>query len=152
MPRRRAMRRNLAATRFLSWAQYRTNLCEPVAPTNILRHGSASVRPGEQSPAARYAIHLTPAKHPDQEKPAPRVSAVVVSHNRSALLRRCLASLEASEGRDRLQVIVIDNGSHDGSAQWDGEFPKVQFIRLPKNFGLTKAMNIGWRAADAPYV
>jgi len=77
---------------------------------------------------------------------------VVVSHNRSALLRRCLEALEASEGRDRLQVIVIDNGSSDGSAQWDGEFPKVQFVRLPKNFGLTKAMNIGWRAADAPYV
>ncbi len=76
---------------------------------------------------------------------------MVVSHNRSALLRRCLESLEASEGRDRLQVIVVDNGSSDGSAQWDGEFPKVQFVRLPKNFGLTKAMNIGWRAADAPY-
>jgi len=28
----------------------------------------------------------------------------------------------------------------------------VQFIRLPKNFGLTKALNIGWRAADAEYV
>ena len=77
---------------------------------------------------------------------------MVVSHNRSALLRRCLESLEASEGRDRLQVIVVDNGSSDGSAQWDAEFPKVQFVRLPKNFGLTKAMNIGWRAADAPYV
>jgi len=25
-------------------------------------------------------------------------------------------------------------------------------VRLPKNFGLTKAMNIGWRAADAEYV
>jgi hypothetical protein len=95
---------------------------------------------------------LTPAQKSDQEKAAPRVSAVVVSHNRSALLRRCLESLEASEGRGRLQVIVIDNGSSDGSAQWDSEFPKVQFIRLPKNFGLTKAMNIGWRAADAPYV
>ena len=80
------------------------------------------------------------------------MSAVVVSHNRAALLRRCLESLEASEGRDRLQVIVVDNGSSDGSAQWDAEFPKVQFVRLPKNFGLTKAMNIGWRAADAPYV
>jgi GT2 family glycosyltransferase len=80
------------------------------------------------------------------------VSAVVVSHNRSALLRRCLESLEASEDRGNLQVVVIDNGSSDGSAQWDGEFPKIQFVRLPKNFGLTKAMNIGWRAADAQYV
>jgi len=77
---------------------------------------------------------------------------VVVSRNRSALLRRCLESLEASEDRDRLQIIVVDNGSSDGSAQLDAEFPQTQFVRLPKNFGLTKAMNIGWRAADAAYV
>ena len=32
------------------------------------------------------------------------------------------------------------------------DFPNVQFIRLPKNFGLTKALNLGWRAADAEYV
>ena len=102
--------------------------------------------------AARYSIDLPPAQQPEQEKSAPRVSVVVVSHNRSTLLRRCLDSLEASAGRDTLQVIVIDNGSTDGSAQWDAEFPKIQFVRLPKNFGLTKAMNIGWRAADAPYV
>ncbi len=40
----------------------------------------------------------------------------------------------------------------DGSAQLDSEFPDLQWIRLPKNFGLTKAMNLGWRAADAEYV
>jgi GT2 family glycosyltransferase len=76
----------------------------------------------------------------------------VVSHNRSALLRRCLESLEASAGRESLQVIVIDNGTYVCTSQWDVDFPLVQFIRLPKNFGLTKALNIGWRAADAPYV
>ncbi len=76
----------------------------------------------------------------------------VVSRNRVERLRRCLQSLENSEGRDRLQIIVVDNGSTDGSAALDGEFPQVQFIRLPKDFGLTKAMNLGWRAADAEYV
>ena len=44
---------------------------------------------------------------------------------------------------------MVDNGSSDGSVQLDTDFPQTQFIRLPKNFGLTKAMNIGWRAADA---
>ena len=77
---------------------------------------------------------------------------VVVSRNRLELLRHCLESIEKSEGRDRLQVIVVDNGSSDGSAQLDTGFPLVQFIRLPKNFGLTKALNLGWRAADAEYV
>ena len=77
---------------------------------------------------------------------------VVVSHDRVELLRRCLESLEKSEGRQILQLILVDNGSTDGSAQLESEFPNIQFIRLPKNFGLTKALNIGWRAADAAYV
>lgn len=77
---------------------------------------------------------------------------VVVSRNRVDRLRACLQSLENSTGRETFQLIVVDNGSTDGSAQLDSEFPKVQFSRLPKNFGLTKAMNIGWRAADADYI
>ena len=77
---------------------------------------------------------------------------MVVSRNRADLLRRCLESLENSDERNTLQIIVVDNGSTDGSAQLDASFPQAQFIRLPKNFGLTKAMNLGWRAADAPYV
>ena len=67
-------------------------------------------------------------------------------------MRRCLEALEKSEGRETLQIVVVDNGSSDGSAQLDIDFPQAQFIRLPKNFGLTKAMNLGWRAADAEYV
>jgi N-acetylglucosaminyl-diphospho-decaprenol L-rhamnosyltransferase len=93
---------------------------------------------------------LTP---PNQEPaPPPRVSAVVVSRNRAELLRACLESLEKSQGRESLQIIVIDNGSTDGSGQLESEFPNTRFLRLPKNFGLTRALNIGWRAADAEYV
>ena len=95
---------------------------------------------------------MIPQPNPEREKRPPRVSVVVVSRNRAALLRRCLESLEKSEGRETLQIVVVDNGSSDGSAQLDTDFPQAQFIRLPKNFGLTKAMNIGWRAADAEYV
>jgi GT2 family glycosyltransferase len=77
---------------------------------------------------------------------------VVVSRNRKELLRQCLQAVEASEEAGRLQPIVVDNGSTDGAAQLEDDFPKMQFIRLPKNFGLTKAWNLGWRAADAEYV
>lgn len=106
---------------------------------------------------ARYSISVTPRTPPaaadqEQEKPAPRVTVVVISHNRRALLRACLESLEKSEGRERLQIVVVENGSRDGAAQLDADFPDLQWIRLPKNFGLTKAMNLGWRAADAEYV
>lgn len=77
---------------------------------------------------------------------------VVVSHNQVEWLRRCLTSLEGAEGRDRLQIVVVENGSTDGSARVDADFPDLQWIKLPKNFGLTKAWNLGWRAADADYV
>jgi len=77
---------------------------------------------------------------------------VVVSHNRADLLRASLEALEKSQGRERLQIVVIDNGSADGSGQLESEFPNTRFLRLPKNFGLTRALNIGWRAAEAEYV
>jgi N-acetylglucosaminyl-diphospho-decaprenol L-rhamnosyltransferase len=95
---------------------------------------------------------LTPQTNQERTPAPPRVSVVVVSHNRAERLRACLESLERSSGRERLQLIVVDNGSRDGSARLESDFPNVQFAKLPKNFGLTKAMNIGWRAADAEYV
>jgi GT2 family glycosyltransferase len=92
-------------------------------------------------------------KNPQEQEPVPlRVSAIVVSHNRAELLRRCLGALERSEGREAIQVILVDNGSTDGSAALEPEFPNVRFLRLPRNFGLTKALNIGIRAAEAEYV
>ena len=92
---------------------------------------------------------------PEQVKPEPappKVSVIVVSHNRAALLRRCLEALEGSEARDTLQIVVIDNGSTDGSQQMEPDFSNIRFMRLPRNFGLTKALNIGIRAADADYL
>jgi GT2 family glycosyltransferase len=78
---------------------------------------------------------------------APRVSVVVVSHNRADRLKRCLDALG-----DAHQVIVIDNGSSDGSVDLQSQYPKTRFVPLPKNFGLTKALNIGFRGADGEYV
>lgn len=95
---------------------------------------------------------MTPQPNTEQETQPPRTSVVVVSRNRVDDLRRCLQSIENSKDRERYQVIVVDNGSADGAAQLDDEFPNTQFIRLPKNFGLTKGWNLGWRAADAEYV
>jgi GT2 family glycosyltransferase len=87
-----------------------------------------------------------------QEPKPPKVSVVVVSHNRQAELRRCLTSLAASAAPEEMETIVVDNGSTDGSAELEPEFPQTRFIRIPRNFGLTKAMNLGWRSAQADYV
>jgi GT2 family glycosyltransferase len=81
------------------------------------------------------------------EQQPKRISVVIVSFNRKDTLRESLTALG-----DAHQVLVVDNGSTDGSATLDSEFPTVRFIRLPKNFGLVKALNIGIRAADGAYV
>ena len=81
-----------------------------------------------------------------------QVSVVIVSCNRIDALRASLTALNAAVQNPALQVIVVDNGSRDGSGSLDTEFPATQFLRLPQNFGLTKALNIGIRACDGSYV
>lgn len=75
------------------------------------------------------------------------MSVVIVSLQRVESLRRSLAALG-----NALQVIVVDNGSRDGAALLNEEFPHVRYSRLPKNFGFTKALNIGLRSADGEYI
>jgi GT2 family glycosyltransferase len=86
---------------------------------------------------------------PAGPEPAPkaRVSVIVVSRNRCDLLRQSLEALGTAH-----QIIVVDNGSTDGAAALDSEFPAARFIRLPKNFGLTKALNLGIRGAEGDYL
>ena len=89
----------------------------------------------------------------EQERPRPkRVTAVVVSYERAGLLRRCLEALERQEERETIEVLVVENGSRDESTAVLEDFPQVRPIPLPRNLGLTKAMNLGWRAAEAEYV
>jgi GT2 family glycosyltransferase len=86
---------------------------------------------------------------PLEEPLGPRVSAILVSRNQIESLRRAVAALERSIGRERLEILVVDLGSRDGSPQLDTEFPAIVTLRLPLNFGATKAMNIGTRTAKA---
>jgi len=87
-----------------------------------------------------------------QAPKTPKVSAVVVSHNRKDLLRCALEALERAEARETIEVVVVDNGSIDGSQELETEFPGARFIRIPRNFGLTKALNVGVRGSEGEYV
>jgi GT2 family glycosyltransferase len=86
---------------------------------------------------------------PVEEPLGLRVSAILIALNQIEPLRRAVAALEKSTERERLEILVVDLGSQDGSAQIDTEFPGVVMLRLPHNFGATKAMNIGTRTAKA---
>ena len=47
---------------------------------------------------------------------SPEITVVVVNWNRRELLRRCLESLAGQQGAD-FEVVVVDNGSEDGSPE-----------------------------------
>jgi GT2 family glycosyltransferase len=126
----------------------------------ISRHDHVNrVRAAACYPDARIMPQLRQTKktervssQPVEEAPEPpevpnpiRITALVVSYNRAELLRRALESLERSEEREKLEIVVVDNGSTDGSAELESEFPNVRFIRMPRNFGLTKALNVALR-------
>lgn len=82
----------------------------------------------------------------------PRVTALVVSYYNVEALRRCISALEKSKDREALEIIVVDKGSQDGAATIDSEFPNITVLRLPRNFGNAKALNIGMRTASAELV
>jgi GT2 family glycosyltransferase len=82
----------------------------------------------------------------------PKISAIVLSFNTADSLRRCLAALDRSEARETLEIIVVDNGSQDESPTLDNEFPGATFLRMPRNFGTSKALNIAMRTAAGEYM
>lgn len=84
----------------------------------------------------------------------PKVSIVVLNYNGREHLATCLESLLAlNYPRERLEVILVDNGSVDGSVRYvTNEFPTVELIKLPNNLGFAQASNIGARAAQGEYV
>jgi GT2 family glycosyltransferase len=69
-----------------------------------------------------------------------------------AALRCCLDALLRTTDRQDVEILVVDKGSRDGSEQLDSDYPGVTFLRLPRNFGYTKAVNIGTRTATGDYL
>ncbi|MFN7650915.1 MAG: glycosyltransferase family 2 protein [Acidobacteriota bacterium] len=79
----------------------------------------------------------------------PLVSVLCVSRNQDHNLRRCLVALSRSTLAAQTQVVVVDLASHDETATVVADFSELTALRLPKNFGWTKAANIGLRSTTA---
>ncbi len=100
---------------------------------------------------------MVPTVLPENEKASERdspffVSVVVVNYNGRAHLERCLPVLAAQTYRD-LEVIVVDNASTDGSAEWvAAHFPRVCLVRAPTNLGFAGGNNLGIRAARGTFI
>lgn len=80
------------------------------------------------------------------------VSVIIPNWNGKALLKDCLRSL-AKQSFKNFEIILVDNGSEDNSVEYVKRFfPKVQIIKLSKNYGFARAINEGVKASNAEYV
>jgi len=81
------------------------------------------------------------------------LSIVIVNWNTRQILRNCLESIPVGISRFSWEVIVVDNGSTDGSpAMVQSEFPRVKLIPNERNLGFAAANNIGIRRSQGRFV
>ena len=78
------------------------------------------------------------------------VSIIIVNTNNKKILEPCLASIYQNTLSVSFEIIVIDNGSTDGSQNMvKDKFPEVKLIENKTNLGFIKASNQGLKIYDA---
>lgn len=81
------------------------------------------------------------------------ISVVILTCNQCAVTLRCLRSLAALISRPDCEVILVDNGSDDGTQQEVSRlFPAVRQLRLDDNRGVAAGRNAGLAAAKGEYL
>jgi O-antigen biosynthesis protein len=81
----------------------------------------------------------------------PKVSVVVASYNGERMLGPCLDSLERLN-YPNYEVILVDDGSTDATAQVALKHARVRYFRHEKNLGLSRARNTGIAAATGEII
>lgn len=83
--------------------------------------------------------------------PKNSVRIVIVNWNSGSLLKNCLDSIEAFGGSEVAEVVVVDNGSTDGSDRIDPA-PRHRIIRAGANLGFARACNLGAEGAATSFL
>lgn len=84
----------------------------------------------------------------------PKVSIIVLTYNNLPLNQACLASVCTQTAYPAYELLVVDNGSTDGTLEYLAslEDEHVRVIRNPENLGFAGGNNVGIRASDGTYV
>ena len=84
----------------------------------------------------------------------PVVSVVIPTRNRSTLLARTLDALDGQRDAPPFEIIVVDDGSTDGTPQMLAGRHQANLVVLhqPASRGPAAARNRGWQASSAPYI
>jgi len=81
------------------------------------------------------------------------LSIIVVAWNVKELLDECFTALRNSKDTLKKQIILVDNGSVDGSADFVSEnYPEVELIKSQTNLGFIRANNLAYKQAVGKYI
>lgn len=84
------------------------------------------------------------------------LSVIIVSYNSKHVLKDCFKylfeRLEENFLKNEYEVIVVDNGSTDETANWLSKQKKIHFIKLSKNVGFAAGNNEGAQKARGKYL
>lgn len=80
------------------------------------------------------------------------VTIIIPNYNGKHFMEPCLESLTRQTYSD-FRILVVDNASTDGTLSYMEEnYPEIEVIALDKNYGFSKAVNIGIQNSTTPYV
>ena len=84
----------------------------------------------------------------------PLISIITVNYNGRQFLYNLFNSLlNLNYPEEKIQIIMVDNGSTDGSIDFVGKkFPQVEVISLPENLGYAGGNNEGFKNAEGRYI
>lgn len=85
------------------------------------------------------------------------LSIIIVNFNTKELLKKCLESIfrvkEHESGRVEMEIIVVDNGSTDGSVEAiEARYKDIKILRNEENLGFAKANNQGIKISKGDYI
>jgi glycosyltransferase involved in cell wall biosynthesis len=78
-----------------------------------------------------------------------QVGVVIPTYNRAHLLPRAIESARAAGAK--IDIIVVDNRSTDGTAELCRSLQGINYVRLETNLGPARARNVGVASSSAPY-
>ena len=81
-----------------------------------------------------------------------RIDIVIVNWNSGQQLQECISSVRAHSAGSLGKCIVVDNGSHDGSADFLRNADDVDLVLAGANLGFGRACNIGAARGDSPFL
>ena len=132
------------------WHSQHPELADIEDSIHALSHPADLKRPKSSAAAFEPQLPTKPiefARHDEVE-----VSIIIPVHNQIRFTQACLASIQKHDERERFEVIVVDDGSTDATAEIAAKIPGVVYLPNEQNIGFIASCNRGAAKARGNYL